>query len=101
MAASELGETDTNGLFKRVSAFYLTKAKELQRIGAWTDNVASDDGNRVISPEMSFETRGSNPSSLWKKAGEIRRELQMVIAPIYAEVVRENRTAVVVRRETW
>jgi hypothetical protein len=27
---------------------------------------------------------------MWKKAGEIRREVQMVIAPIYNEVVREN-----------
>lgn len=49
LAASELGETDLNGLHKRVRDFYLPKAKELQRIGAWTDDVARASGNRVIS----------------------------------------------------
>ena len=70
LAASELGETDLNGLQKCVRDFYLPKAKELHRTRVWTDNVARASGNIVIIPHASIDARGVNPASMWKKAGE-------------------------------
>ncbi len=79
LAASEQGVTDMEGLHVRIRDFYLPKASELNRIGAWTDSLSRASKKRKIAPRMSYDSRRNNPSAMWNKAIELRKDVQMTI----------------------
>ena len=72
--------------------FYLPKATELVRSGAWTDALSRASKKRKITPQMSFDCRRSYPQGMWNKAIELRREVQMNIYPLYCVVKRKNQS---------
>ena len=73
-----------------MASFYGGKAKELARGDTWKSPLSIASKGRHITPEESVILRASNPEGLWKKAFELRREIQMHLAPRYAAVVEEG-----------
>ena len=90
IAASEKGETHEQRLNSRIGEIYEQKVKELARSGFWKAPHTLASKGRLISTEESIACRRPYPTSLWGKARELRKEVQMHIAPKYAAVVEEG-----------
>ena len=90
LTASEKGETDQQRLNSRVGEYYGEKVKELARAGFWKAPWTLASRGRVISTEKSISCRRQNPQGLWNKATDLRKDVQMHIAPKYAAVVEEG-----------
>ena len=90
IASSESGETHQARLNERMATFYRSKTLELARMGVWKSPLSLASRGRHITVEESVSLRASYPEGIWKKAGELRREVQMYLAPKYAVVVEEG-----------
>ena len=89
MAASEQGETYTEKMEDRLVSAYLKYAKELVRLGIW-DKKRAKASSGYVAPEESARVRTKTPSAMWSKGLDLRKTVQMRIAPHYRDVVGEE-----------
>ena len=89
VAASELGETDTVALLRRVQDHYPKKAQYFQTLNLWgPPHDTSGPRSTPIGVQESCNIR--TPDSVWSKARDVRKEVMNRIAPEYNQVVREG-----------